>query len=120
MQDAAATFVPAQNDDRNDNHRSIVSDLMSLVEHVEAIKRLIEATIASEPPLEHQETDAGDEIVVLDDVTPRYIEASTALDVCRAGLGVALDLMMVAETSERGTDASVGCDIRPLRFTGRA
>lgn len=118
MQDAAATLVPAQDDDRNDNRRSIVSDLMSLVEHVEAIIRLIELTIASEPPPEDQETAA--EIVVLDDVTPRYVQASAALDICRAGLAMALDLMMVAETSGRGTEASVGCDIRPLGFTGRA
>jgi hypothetical protein len=43
---------------RNDSYRSIVSDLASLIEHVQASVRLIESAIASEAPLGNQEMPA--------------------------------------------------------------
>ena len=42
-------------DDRNDSYRSIVSDLVSLIEHVQASMKLIEAAIARESSLGDQE-----------------------------------------------------------------
>ena len=44
------------------------------------------------------ELEAYGKVVVLDDVTPHYVRAS-ALDACRAGLGVALHCLVHTETS---------------------
>ena len=103
---------------RNDSYRSIVSDLASLIEHVQASVRLIESAIASEAPLGNQEI-AGN-IVVLDDVTPRYVKANAALSTCSADLGVALHFLLDTKTSRHGTDGFAGSDRRPVRLTGRA
>ena len=38
-------------DTRNDNHSSVVSDLMSLIDHMQASMKLLEGAIASKLPL---------------------------------------------------------------------
>src|ERR1700744_5063860 len=79
-----------QSDDRNDCYNAIISNLEVLVEQGRANMKLIESAIAGEVALDNQETAAN--IVVLDDVTPRYMRANAALNACNVGLCVALDL----------------------------
>jgi hypothetical protein len=86
-------------DNRNDCCSSIVSNLGSLVEQVRANMKLIESAIAGEASLGNQETTAN--IIVLDDVTPRYVRANAALNACNVGLGVALDLLRDVRTSRQ-------------------
>lgn len=70
-----------------DSRQLIAAELRSLIARIKISMRLIDAAMESE--------DAGviagsSEIVVLDDVTPRYATASAALNTCRAELGHAL------------------------------
>ncbi|WP_108522289.1 hypothetical protein [Bradyrhizobium algeriense] len=90
--------------DRNDAYRAVVSDLVSLVAHVQNSLRLIEQTIARETSAETSaetltetsaETSPGSpesstDIIVLDDVSPRYMKAVAALQACDVNLGIAL------------------------------
>ena len=95
MANAAGGDLTVQSDPASDAYRSIVSDLTSLIGHVQASLRLIEAAIAREKLLAEQ--DAAANVIVLDDVTPRYMEASTALKACDAGLLVALRSLIESE-----------------------
>ena len=67
--------------DRNDVYRAVVSDLVSLVEHVQKSLRLIERTIAKEalPETSPGSPESSTNILVLDDVSPRYMKAAAAL-----------------------------------------
>jgi hypothetical protein len=69
----------------------IVSDLVSLIEHVEASLR--EASLGR--------ADASANIFVLDDVTPRYAKAGAALKACNAGLGIVLEFLLDSEAERR-------------------
>ncbi|MBR0900712.1 hypothetical protein JQ616_37650 [Bradyrhizobium tropiciagri] len=89
MENAAVDGVAVCLDEGNDPYNLIVTDLVALIGHVQASLRLIEAAIAREALLAEQ--DAAADIFVLDDVTPRYVAASTALKASGSGLGVALD-----------------------------
>lgn len=95
MRNVAGNDGAAQPDDGQDAYRSIVSDLVSLTGHVQASLKLIEQAIAQETALGNPDSSAG--IIVLDDVTPRYLEATTVLRACDAGLGVVLDLLFESE-----------------------
>ena len=68
----------------HDGFEAIVSDLVALVEHVQASISLIEREIAREMTIDILE---NSNIVVLDDITPQYMKASTALNSCSANLG---------------------------------
>jgi hypothetical protein len=109
MQNAAGGGASDQFDTRNDSPRAIVSDLVSLIEHVQASIKLIEQAIVRESRLGSQEVDAN--VIVLDDVTPRYESANAALNRCSAGLGVALHFLRDAETSKH--EANAFCRWRP-------
>jgi hypothetical protein len=100
----------AQPDDRNDNYRSVVSDLVSLIEHMQASMKMLEGAIARELPLGGQE--AADNVVVVDDITPCYVKANAALHACNAGLGVALHFLAGAELSKSQHVASRKSDRR--------
>jgi hypothetical protein len=100
----AAEQTSVQSGSRTDGYGSIISNLGSLVEQVQVNIKRIEAAIASETALDESEAGAG--IVVLDDVTPRYLRANAALNASKAGLGLALHLLeeinsSQGETSER-------------------
>ncbi|HKU04593.1 MAG TPA: hypothetical protein VJR30_00880 [Bradyrhizobium sp.] len=82
---------------RNEKHRTVVSDLESVIEQVRKSLKLIESEIASETAFEET---AGDDIVVLDDVTPGYARAHAVLRECDAGLTMTLQLLQ--ETSGQG------------------
>jgi hypothetical protein len=92
MQEAAGGGTSVETGGRDDNYRSIASDLASLIERVQASMKLIEAAIARETSAGNADTAA--DIVVLDDVTPRYVKAGAALEACDAGLGVALHFLL--------------------------
>jgi hypothetical protein len=81
---------------------------VSLIEHVQASMKLIESAIAGESPLGNQEFVAN--VVVLDDVTPRYVKASAALNTCNAGLAIALHFLLDTKTSKHGTGEFAGSD----------
>lgn len=74
-----------------DSRQLIAAELRSLITRIEISMRLIDA--AMEPEHDNAIVDVvsgSTEIVVLDDITPRYATASAALNVCRAELGQAL------------------------------
>ena len=67
---------------------AIVCDLICLIEHVQGSIAAIEAEIAREQLCSSPENAAN--VIVLDDVTPRYARASAALNACRTSLYTAL------------------------------
>ena len=80
--------------DRHDVYRAVVSDLVSLVEHVQKSLRLIEQTIARETSPGSPESSAN--IIVLDDVSPRYMKAGAALHARDVNLGIALRSLLAS------------------------
>lgn len=93
MQNAEAGDAAVPSEDRNDGFYMIVSDLVSLIDHVEASIKLIE-TAKAQGCSDDQEF-AG--IVVLDDVTPLYTQARAALDACNTSLNAALQFLLETE-----------------------
>jgi hypothetical protein len=113
----AASDASIQSGGRNGSHDAIVSDLTLLVAQVRASMELIEAAIAREASPGIQEVSA--DVVVLDDITPRYVNANVALNSCRAGLGVALHFLMDTKATKPEMDNLVEFG-RPIRSTSRA
>lgn len=103
MRNAAGDSVEFGPDGQNDSYRSVVSDLVSLIEHVQASLRLIEQTMVPETSSGSQENAAN--VVVLDDVSPRYVKAAAALKACDANLGIALHFLLDSRAPRRGTGA---------------
>ena len=110
--------VSVRSDDRNDGDAPIVSELVSLIEHVRASMKLIESAIAMEPPLSDPGLSAN--VVVLDDLTPRYQNARAALNSCNTSLEVTLHLLRDSKTSPHGTNESAAYQLRSGRLVGRA
>jgi hypothetical protein len=117
MQNAAGGGAIGQSVGPNESYRLIVSELVSLVEHVQASMKLLESAFASETAPCSQEVAAN--VVILDDVTPRYAKVIAALSSCNAGLGVALHVLQDARTARHGTDALAERDRRPARSIAR-
>lgn len=117
MQAAPDDGVPSPSGDRNDGQHSIVSELVSLIEHVQAGMKQLEAAIARESASGSQDT-AGN-VHVLDDVTPRFIKANAALDACNAGLGVALHCLLDARATRHETSDFTANYHRPVRLNNR-
>jgi hypothetical protein len=65
---------PSPSSDWNDGHHSIVSQLVSLIENIQAGMKLLEATIDTETAPGNQ--DAASDVFVLDNVTTRYVKAN--------------------------------------------
>jgi hypothetical protein len=97
MQNAADDGVPTLPKHRNNGVSSVVSELTSLLDHVQTSIKAIEAVIAHEASSESSEY--VDSAVVLDDVTPRYARASAALSACSTNLNAALNFLREAEAS---------------------
>jgi hypothetical protein len=110
MQQDMAASTP-QADNRNGNYFSIVSDLMSLVEHIQASMKMLDLAIARESP--GGDPEACENVIILDDVTPCYMKANAALHDCKAGLGFALHCLLDTEASEYRADGSAGGDRSP-------
>jgi hypothetical protein len=70
---------------------SVVASLLALAEQVQASISLIEGELARETSIGDQDSS---NVIVLDDVTPQYVRASTALHTCRASLGTALHVLI--------------------------
>ena len=97
--EAAQAQYHAKTQDPNDACRAVVSNLVSLVEHVQKCLRLIEQTIAEETPLAGPESSTN--IVVLDDVSPRYARAAAAVQACDVNLEIALRSLLDAGNGDR-------------------
>ena len=106
MQNAAGDGVAQAPHDQNAAYRAVVSDLVSLVERVQDSLRLIEQTIANETaPEASPETPPGSSesstnIIVLDDVSPRYMKSAAALQACDVNLGIALRSLLDSGDSD--------------------
>ncbi len=118
MQNAAGDSASVQSDDRNDSYHSIVPELENLIAHVQAGMKLIESVIAREQVPGNQEMAAS--VVVLDDVTPRYVWANAALRTCSADLGTALHFLLDSRTSNHGTGGAADCAHPPVPTIRRA
>ena len=81
-----------------DSFGAIVSDLVSLVEHVQASINLIDRAIAREITVGDHE---NSNVIILDDVTPQYVKASTALNCCSIDLGNAVQFLLDAGAQAR-------------------
>jgi hypothetical protein len=80
-----------------DSFGSIASELAALLDHVQGSIKAIETVIARDASSESP--DHVDNVIVLDDVTPRYAKASAALDVCNVSLDAAPQFLLDAKTS---------------------
>jgi hypothetical protein len=118
MQNAEGGSVSARSNDRYDGFGSIVLNIVSLVERVQASTKLFESAIAIESPLGHQEIAAN--VGMLDDVTPRYLNARAVLNTCNASLEVTLNLLPDSRRSQDGTDEAAEYDLRSARLVGCA
>ncbi len=103
MQSSVGDGIALGPDGQNDSYRSVVSDLVGLIEHVQASLRLIEQTMIPQTSLDGQENAAN--VIVLDDVSPRYVKAAAALKACDANLGIALHVLLDSRPPRRGTSA---------------
>src|SRR5262249_10452931 len=70
---------------------SVVSDLKSLISHVDASIKLIEAVVLAESDPGIRQYDAH---VTRDEVTPPYEKARAALIACNLGLSAALQALL--------------------------
>src|SRR5947209_6002891 len=86
-----------RNEDRDNAYHAVVSDLVSLIDHVQASLTRIESAIAREMSVGSPETSAN--IFVLDDVTPPYRRATAALRACDANLAIALHSLLDSNVS---------------------
>jgi hypothetical protein len=99
MQKAAENNVATEPGDGNDAYQAIVSDLTCLIGQVKASLLRIERAIACETsPASAAAADT--EIIVLDDITPRYVKAGAVLKACDEGLGAALEFLLEARAIE--------------------
>jgi hypothetical protein len=101
MQNAADDGAAQAPHDQNAAHRAVVSDLVSLVEDVQNSLRLIERTIDGE--MQAGGPDSSANIIVLDDVSPRYMKAVAALQACDVHLGTALRSLLDSNASASRT-----------------
>jgi len=111
MRNAAGNGVAPGPDGQHDNYGSVVSDLVSLIEHVQASLRLIEQTMVPETSPGVPESTGN--VVVLDDVSPRYVKAATALKACDANLAAALHFLLDSGASGRGASAYAAVSSAP-------
>jgi hypothetical protein len=116
MRNAAEGGASAASDGPNNSYHAIVSDLVSLVAQLQSSIKLIESAMVGEAPLGNQEFAAN--VVVLDDVTPRYARANAALNAANAGLRAALYFLQDTKPSKFPTEDAAGR--RPVRSIGRA
>lgn len=99
MQNAAGDGVAQAPHGPNDAYRAVVSDLVSLVEHVRRSLRLIEQTIARDTSPGSPESSI--DLFVLDDISPRYMKAVVAVQACDVNLGIALRSLLDSGADDR-------------------
>jgi hypothetical protein len=91
MQQTSAEAALLARSARIDGFRAIISDVMSLIERVQASRALVETVIAKEA---FGADDVADNVAILDDLSPRYAIADAALNTCNAQLRKTLDFLM--------------------------
>jgi hypothetical protein len=109
MQSGTDGGTPAQSDDREAIYHAVVADLASLIERIRVSLTMIETAVDGEASAALAEVAAN--VVVLDDVTPRYLKAGEALKARDAGLGMALHLL--------ARIGNLACMIPPGTIIGR-
>lgn len=120
MQNAAGSGFGFEHHDHNDTHQAVVTELVGLIEHVQSSLRLIEQAIVRETSPGSQENlgenpgENSRNVIVLDDVSPRYVKAGAALKACDANLGIALHSLLDSSTQRRGLSAYTA---RPPAFS---
>lgn len=83
-----------------DSRQLIAAELRSRIARIEISMRLIDAAMESEDDGAILDASSGSsEIVVLDDVTPRYATAGAALNTCRAELGHAFQQLSGSDSA---------------------
>jgi hypothetical protein len=92
---------------------SIVSEIISLIEHVRGGIAAIETEFMREQRCSNRDDVVN--VIVLNDVTPRYARASAALNTCRASLCTAPNVLAGKRSSRR-----VICQVRRADAGGRA
>ena len=100
MQNPQGGSIAIEPADRNDAYQLVVTDLVALIEHVQASLRSIEQEIARETAPASQETSSN--VIELDDVTPPYVRATAALKACDANLAIALHSLLDSKLPEQG------------------
>jgi hypothetical protein len=93
--------------------RAVILDLVGLIEHVQSGLRRIEETIARETSPGGPESSTG--VIVLDDVSPRYMKAAAAVQACDVNLGISP--CVPCSTPAQTIQAPPAC--RRLRSSGR-
>jgi hypothetical protein len=106
MHNGTGSSMPAQSDDRDVVYDAVVAELTSLVARIQASLTMIDSAVALEASTALQEIAAN--VVVLDDVTPRYLKVGAALKACDAGLGVALHFLREPMVSGSGVYDATG------------
>ena|ERR1700748_2287388 len=114
MQNAADGGIAALPEHHVDDVGSIVSELAALLDHVQVSMKAIEIAIAREASSGSPEY--VDDVFLLDDVTPRYARAGSALEACNTSLEAALQFLREAETSAPLTKST----LRLVRPSGHA
>jgi hypothetical protein len=115
MQNATGCAAAAKSGERDDVYHAVVADLAALLERIHASLELVERAIALEMPAGE---DIVADVVVLDDVTPGYARASTALQTCGASLGLALHRLQ--EPMTIGAGGATAGDARAAPSPARA
>jgi hypothetical protein len=92
----------------NESCRSVVANLVILIEQLDASRKLLERAMIGETA--HDGLDMHGEFVVLDDVTSCYLNADAALNACNAALATTLRALSgtcptKVEVRRNGTDA---------------
>jgi len=99
MQHTAGGRLPFPLSDQRDKHDPLIKELSALAVRVQAITDAIDVAIASEPAA--NDPDNVSEFVVLDDVTPCYLKANSALRICNTQLAEALQFLRAARSEEQ-------------------
>jgi len=104
MQNAAGDGVAQAPHDQDAAYRVVISDLVGLAEHVQNSLRLIETAIAREtsPEMPSGGLESSTNVIVLDDVSPRYMKAAAALQACNVNLAIALRSLLDSGDSGPG------------------
>jgi hypothetical protein len=83
-----ATNDNPRSSDGHESCRSVVTNLVTLIDHLDTSRKLLERAIVRETA--HGGLDVRGDFVVLDDVTPCYLSADAALNACNAALATTL------------------------------
>jgi len=108
MHNAAGDGVAQAPHDQDAAYRVVISDLVGLAEHVQNSLRLIESAIARDtspetsPEMPSGGLESSTNVIVLDDVSPRYMKAAAALQACDVNLAIALRSLLDSGDSGPG------------------